>query len=102
MPTEVNRRIEFIRPVRSEPANDDAGEERLIPFDMVPRIITGSEWRRLAKGIEQRVRAINAFLHDVYHRQEIVRSGRMPQAMLQKALPVEAMSGLALRLARPK
>jgi len=53
-------------------------EERLIPFDMVPRIITGSEWRRLARGIEQRVRALNAFMHDMYHRQEIVRSGRLP------------------------
>lgn len=57
--------------------NEDA-EERLIPFDMVPRIITGAEWRRLSRGIEQRVRALNAFMHDLYHRQEIVRSGRLP------------------------
>jgi len=62
--------------------NDDA-EERLIPFDMVPRIITGQQWRKLARGIEQRVRALNAFLHDLYHRQEIVRSGRLPQRLLQ-------------------
>lgn len=61
---------------------DDAGEERLIPFDMVPRIITASEWRRLTRGIEQRVRALNAFLHDIYHRQEIVRSGRLPQRLI--------------------
>src|SRR5690606_24753372 len=53
-------------------------EERLIPFDMVPRIVTGAEWRRLSRGIEQRVRALNAFMHDSYHRQEIVRSGRLP------------------------
>ena len=53
-------------------------EERLIPFDMVPRIITGGEWRRLSRGIEQRVRALNAFMHDLYHRQEIIRSGRLP------------------------
>jgi uncharacterized circularly permuted ATP-grasp superfamily protein len=57
-------------------------EERLIPFDMIPRIITAGEWRKLSRGIEQRVRAINAFLHDVYHRQEIVRAGRLPEAML--------------------
>ncbi len=63
---------------------DDAGEERLIPFDMVPRIITAAEWRKVSRGIEQRVRAINAFLHDIYHRQEIVRSGRLPARLLQR------------------
>src|SRR3546814_20379492 len=51
----------------------DGGDERLIPFDVVPRIIAAGEWRRLARGIEQRVRALNAFLHDIYHRQEILR-----------------------------
>jgi len=53
-------------------------EEKLIPFDIVPRIISGSEWSRLSRGIEQRVRAINAFLHDIYHSQEIIRAGRVP------------------------
>ncbi|QSB45597.1 circularly permuted type 2 ATP-grasp protein [Altererythrobacter sp. FM1] len=56
-------------------------EERLIPFDMVPRIITAREWRRLTRGIEQRVSALNAFIHDLYHRQEIIRSGRVPQRL---------------------
>ena len=58
-------------------------EERLIPFDMVPRIITANEWRRLSKGIEQRVRALNAFLHDLYHRQEIIRAGRVPERLFR-------------------
>ena len=62
---------------------DDDGEERLIPFDMVPRIISGSEWRRLSRGIEQRVRALNAFMHDLYHRQEIIRSGRLPERLFR-------------------
>ncbi len=57
---------------------DEAAEERLIPFDLVPRILSASEWRRLTRGIEQRVRAINAFLHDIYHRREILRAGRVP------------------------
>jgi uncharacterized circularly permuted ATP-grasp superfamily protein len=57
-------------------------DERLIPFDIVPRIVSAREWRRLSKGIEQRVRAINAFLHDIYHRQEILRAGRIPTAMI--------------------
>ncbi len=63
--------------------SDNAAEERLIPFDMVPRIIAAREWRKLTRGIEQRVRALNAFLQDLYHRQEIVRSGRLPAEMLQ-------------------
>ena len=54
-------------------------EERLIPFDIIPRIISGTEWFRLSRGIEQRVRAINAFLHDIYHKQEIVKAGRIPE-----------------------
>jgi len=58
--------------------------ERLIPFDIIPRIIGGREWGRLAKGIEQRVRAINAFLHDIYHRQEIIRAGRLPVEMVAR------------------
>ncbi|MEM8749906.1 MAG: circularly permuted type 2 ATP-grasp protein [Pseudomonadota bacterium] len=55
-----------------------SAQERLIPFDLVPRIISAREWNRLARGIKQRVRAINAFLHDIYHRQEILRAGRIP------------------------
>ncbi len=62
--------------------SEDA-EERLIPFDMVPRIITAQQWRKLSRGIVQRVRALNAFLHDLYHRQEIVRSGRLPARLLR-------------------
>ena len=59
-------------------------EERLIPFDIIPRIISGQEWRKLSKGIEQRVRAINAFLHDIYHRQEIIKAGRLPEHMISE------------------
>ncbi|WP_349357339.1 circularly permuted type 2 ATP-grasp protein [Stappia sp.] len=60
----------------------DAATERLIPFDMVPRVLSASEWRRLSAGIDQRVRALNAFLHDIYHRQEIVRAGRIPAELI--------------------
>ncbi len=56
--------------------------ERLIPFDIVPRILSGQEWRRLSMGIEQRVVAINAFLDDIYHRQEIIRAGRVPKELI--------------------
>ena len=61
---------------------DEQADERLIPFDIVPRVISGSEWRRLAQGIEQRVVAINAFLDDIYHRQEIIKAGRIPVELI--------------------
>ncbi|GLS87932.1 hypothetical protein GCM10010873_29060 [Cypionkella aquatica] len=52
--------------------------DRLIPFDMFPRVFTHSEWAKLERGIKQRARALNAFLVDVYGRGEIVRAGRIP------------------------
>ncbi len=52
--------------------------DRLIPFDMFPRVFTQGEWRRLERGIVQRARALNAFLADVYDRGEIVKAGRIP------------------------
>ncbi len=61
---------------------DEEAAERLIPFDIIPRIISGQEWRRLSQGIEQRVMALNAFLDDIYHRQEIVRAGRIPKELI--------------------
>ena len=54
---------------------EQEGAERLIPFDIVPRILSGSEWTRLEAGLVQRVRALNAFVHDVYHGQDILRAG---------------------------
>ena len=58
------------------------GVEKLIPFCVIPRIIAAAEWRRLSRGIEQRVRALNAFLYDIYHRQEIIRAGRVPEKLI--------------------
>ncbi len=52
--------------------------DRLIPFDMFPRVFTAAEWAKLERGIKQRARALNAFLVDVYGRGEIVRAGRIP------------------------
>ncbi|WP_299141525.1 circularly permuted type 2 ATP-grasp protein [uncultured Tateyamaria sp.] len=63
---------------------DPDATERLIPFDLVPRIMAAREWAKVAKGIEQRVRALNAFLHDIYHRQEIIRAGRLPAYMIAR------------------
>ncbi len=56
--------------------------ERLIPFDLLPRIFSRLEWQRLDQGIRQRAQALNAFLYDVYHRGEILRAGLIPQDLV--------------------
>jgi uncharacterized circularly permuted ATP-grasp superfamily protein len=56
--------------------------ERLIPFDIVPRILGAAEWDFLARGLTQRVLALNAFLHDVYHGREILRAGLIPEKLI--------------------
>ncbi|MBI5165043.1 MAG: circularly permuted type 2 ATP-grasp protein [Magnetospirillum sp.] len=61
---------------------DQEGTERLIPFDPIPRIIAASEWQRIGAGCCQRVRALNAFLHDLYHGREIIRAGVIPESSL--------------------
>ncbi|WP_290846117.1 circularly permuted type 2 ATP-grasp protein, partial [Henriciella sp.] len=60
----------------------EEANERLIPFDIVPHVLSNREWQKLSEGIEQRVRALNAFLHDIYHRQEILKAGRIPAHMI--------------------
>jgi uncharacterized circularly permuted ATP-grasp superfamily protein len=57
---------------------DDAGTERLIPFDIISRIITAREWEGMEAGLVQRVTALNMFIHDIYHDQNIVKAGIMP------------------------
>ncbi len=55
------------------------GTERLIPFDQIPRVIPSHEWREMEKGLSQRVTALNRFIHDVYHDQEILKAGIVPR-----------------------
>ncbi len=57
---------------------ENEGTERLIPFDIVPRIVPAAEWQRLEHGLKQRVRALNAFLADVYHEQRILKAQLVP------------------------
>ena len=56
--------------------------ERLIPFDLIPRVFGAAEWRKLSRGVRQRARALNAFLYDVYHRAEIIKAGIVPEALV--------------------
>ena len=61
---------------------EDSGNERLIPFDMVPRIVPAAEWRMLESGLRQRVHALNLFLQDVYGERRILREGRIPAELV--------------------
>jgi uncharacterized circularly permuted ATP-grasp superfamily protein len=58
---------------------DDSGSERLIPFDLIPRVIAASEWQLIEAGVKQRVKALNLFLHDIYHEQTILKAGIIPR-----------------------
>jgi uncharacterized circularly permuted ATP-grasp superfamily protein len=58
------------------------GTERLIPFDIVPRVVPADEWRMLEAGLRQRVRALNLFLEDIYHGQRILEAGVLPRELV--------------------
>jgi uncharacterized circularly permuted ATP-grasp superfamily protein len=57
---------------------DEAGSERTIPFDQIPRIFPADEWEMLEQGLRQRVKALNAFIYDIYHKQNIIKAGLIP------------------------
>src|ERR1700761_3002110 len=63
---------------------NDAGTERLIPFDIIPRIIHAAEWAKLEAGLVQRVKALNMFIHDIYHKQSIIKAGVIPAEQIYK------------------
>ncbi|MES2483584.1 MAG: circularly permuted type 2 ATP-grasp protein [Pseudomonadota bacterium] len=74
----IFRRVGITFAVYGAKDEDGDGTERLIPFDLIPRIIPADEWRSMEAGLVQRVTALNRFLHDVYHEQEILRAGIIP------------------------
>ena len=57
---------------------DAQGTERIFPFDLIPRIIPAKEWDHIERGLTQRIRALNMFLHDIYHEQRILKEGVIP------------------------
>jgi uncharacterized circularly permuted ATP-grasp superfamily protein len=61
---------------------DPEAQERLIPFDIIPRILSAAEWDQLHRGLEQRIKAINAFINDIYHRREILKAGVLPEDLV--------------------
>jgi uncharacterized circularly permuted ATP-grasp superfamily protein len=62
--------------------SENEGIERIFPFDIIPRIITGTEWNHIEKGIQQRIKALNLFLKDIYNEQEIVKAGIIPADLI--------------------
>ena len=62
--------------------NDNAGIERIFPFDIIPRIITAAEWDHIEKGIKQRLKALNLFLKDIYNEQLIIKDKIVPAELI--------------------
>jgi uncharacterized circularly permuted ATP-grasp superfamily protein len=61
------------------------GVEKIMPFDLVPRLIRPAEWQHIERGLEQRIRALNLFLHDLYHAQHIINDGTLPAELVLSA-----------------
>jgi len=74
----IFRRVGITFAVYGDLDDGGSGTERTIPFDIIPRIIPASDWRLLEAGLRQRVTALNRFIHDVYHDQEILKAGIVP------------------------
>ena len=79
----IFRRVGITFAVYGEKDEDGSGTERLIPFDLIPRIIPAHEWSSMEKGLVQRVNALNRFIHDIYHDQEILKAGIVPRDQIE-------------------
>lgn len=64
---------------------DELGQERIFPFDLVPRLVTAEEWDRVERGLRQRIRALNMFLNDIYHEQKIVKDRVIPAEIIRSS-----------------
>ncbi len=62
-----------------------AGTERIFPFDLIPRIVPAHEWERIENGLKQRIRALNAFIDDIYHDQKILKDKIIPEEVIRSA-----------------
>ncbi|MES2956633.1 MAG: circularly permuted type 2 ATP-grasp protein [Pseudomonadota bacterium] len=80
----IFRRVGITFAVYGAKDEDGSGTERLIPFDLIPRIIPADEWRDMERGLAQRVTALNRFIHDVYHGQEILKAGIVPAEQIER------------------
>lgn len=62
--------------------SDQRGVEKIFPFDLIPRTVAASDWVVIERGLEQRIRALNLFLHDIYHDRRILRDGVLPEELV--------------------
>lgn len=65
--------------------SDNQGVEKVLPFDLVPRIVSSSEWARLDRGLRQRIQALNMFIADIYHRQKVIKDGIVPREIIESS-----------------
>jgi uncharacterized circularly permuted ATP-grasp superfamily protein len=79
----IFRRVGITFAVYGDKDEDGSGTERLIPFDLIPRIIAAKEWKGMEAGLVQRVTALNRFIHDVYHDQDILKAGIIPREQIE-------------------
>ena len=79
----IFRRVGITFAVYGEKDESGAGTERLIPFDLIPRIIPNAEWQRMQQGLVQRVTALNRFIGDIYNGQEILKAGIVPRDLIE-------------------
>ncbi len=80
----IFRRVGITFAVYGDKDEEGAGTERLIPFDLIPRIIPAHEWATLEHGLVQRVTAMNRFIHDIYHGQDILHAGVVPREQVER------------------
>ncbi len=87
-PAELRRRADiaevelFNQGITFTVYSDKDAIDRILPFDLIPRVLTAREWDHLERGVRQRVAAINAFIHDVYHDQKILKDGIVPTRLV--------------------
>ncbi|WP_374352947.1 circularly permuted type 2 ATP-grasp protein [Limnohabitans sp.] len=79
----IFRNVGITFAVYGDKDEDGSGTERLIPFDLIPRIIPAHEWKSMEAGLVQRVAALNRFIHDIYHDQDILKAGVIPREQIE-------------------
>jgi uncharacterized circularly permuted ATP-grasp superfamily protein len=86
--TELKRRQKHAEDILYQSGNtfnvygDKKGTEKILPFDIIPRMVSAQDWARLERGIEQRIRALNLFIQDIYNDQKIIRDGVIPAELI--------------------
>ncbi len=65
--------------------SDNQGVEKVLPFDLIPRIVSNGEWGRIERGLRQRIQALNMFIADIYHRQKVIKDGIIPREIVESS-----------------